>query len=116
MEKTAEEYLKLVCEKLNIPWVIRDEWCVVDLIYIYVYDKWVKNNLSVKDKLNHYDYTLIHDDFNIRVIRPYLFKINDKFIECDVNYDSWMQENEFLGCYFVEPVEKTIIDYVKIGE
>lgn len=116
MEKTAEEYLRLICEKLDIPWVIHNELCVADLIDNYVYNEWRKKHLSVNNKLKYYDYTLIHDDFNIQVIRPYLFKINDKFIQCSVNYDSWMHENEFLGCHFVEPVEKTIIDYVKIGE
>lgn len=109
MEKTAEEYLRLVCEKLDIPWVIQGDECVADLISNRIFTE-------VENKRKYYGFTLIMEDCSIREVEPYIFKINEKFIKCDVVYDSWLAESEFLGCYFVEPREKTVFEYVKIGE
>lgn len=116
MEKTAEEYLRLVCDKLELPWIIQAEFCVADIINEYIYNVWKNKHLSIKDKIKYHDFILVESDFSIQEIEPYLFKINDKFIKCEVIYDSWIYENEFIGCYFVEPREKTVIEYVKVGE
>ena len=116
MEKSAEEYLRLVCETLDIPWIIQAEFCVADILSEYIYNAWKNKHLVKNDNTKkYYDFVLVELDLIIQEIEPYLFRINDKFIKCEVDYDSWNNENEFLGCYFVEPREKTVIEYVKVG-
>lgn len=129
MAETVKEYLELVKNAFNLSGNTEasgedDPEAFPIILSSFMFNEWKKyhDNLITdpnrKDEIltSYCNFTLTSGDVTISNPSYDVIKINDKFIKFETEEDSWFDNEIWSDTYFVEPKERIVIDYIKIGE